>query len=84
MKELGFFQMGYYNVDFTEKKKSMSSHKAYHVSGFFLNQAVAGVGVVEVGVEEVTLSHDLLPCQLSHIWPKSDSCTTLLELIHLC
>lgn len=62
----------------------MPSHKSYHVLGFFSNQAVAGEVGVEVGAEEVTLSHDLLPCQLSHISPKSDSCTTLLEPIHPC
>jgi len=62
----------------------MSSHKAYHVSGFSSNQAVAGEVVAEVGVEEATLSHDLSPCQLSHILPKSDSCTTLLEPTHPC
>lgn len=48
----------------------MSFHKAYHVLGFFSNQAVAGEVVAEVGVEEVTLSHDLLPCPLSHILPR--------------
>lgn len=68
--------MGYY-TDLEKKKKppqktqtTMSSHNAYHVSGFFSNQAVAGEGVAEVGVEEVTLSHDLLPCPLSHILPR--------------
>lgn len=66
------------------KKKYISSHKPYHVLGFFSNQAVAGEVVAEVGVEEVTLSHGLSPCQLSHILPKSDSYTTLLEPIHPC